>query len=96
MDLVPWDSSPPLACPVCQALLLRTELAGVPVDHCAEHGTWFDARELVAIAFAISQRMEDLRGGGSEAVPWSRSAETAEVLAFMNESLRRLRRGREG
>jgi Zn-finger nucleic acid-binding protein len=42
-------------CPECRVQLTWRELAGVEVDVCSEHGTWFDHGEL--------QRVADARGG---------------------------------
>ena len=33
-------------CAECPAILDRSSVAGIELDTCAEHGTWFDAREL--------------------------------------------------
>lgn len=41
-------TAPPIGCPVCGKLLFRTQdpVAGVELDLCASHGTWFDRCEL--------------------------------------------------
>ncbi len=53
------DSADPtrkIACPVCGSALTftRTPFDGVCVDACANHGTWFDANEIRAIAQALA------------------------------------------
>jgi len=90
MDLVPWDPSPALACPMCGDPMVRTELCGVAVDFCKEHGTWFDARELVAVAYALVKKTEEDRGGARDQGfrPWAPSPETAAEMATLNERLR--------
>jgi len=48
----PWQLEAPhgaagaRACPACAKSLVVEELAGVTVDRCADHGTWFDPTEL--------------------------------------------------
>lgn len=46
-------------CPDCRAPLAVRELAGIGVDVCPEHGTWFDRGEL--------QRVADRRAGKNAA-----------------------------
>lgn len=50
------DETSVLPCPRCARPMTRTLLAGVPVDHCVDHGTWFDALELAAVATEIADR----------------------------------------
>ncbi|MBK7582394.1 MAG: zf-TFIIB domain-containing protein [Myxococcales bacterium] len=107
LDLLPWDDSATLQCPRCKSTMKRTALVGIPVDFCAEHGTWFDARELTAVAYTIAhQHARDaarLPGYGFE--HWARSPEVRESLrtlsartlesldqAALIESERRMRR----
>lgn len=40
---------PGRTCPVCQAMLSQTTLAGVNLDYCTTHGTWYDRGEMAAI-----------------------------------------------
>lgn len=53
-------NSPPLAgpinCPICAQSLSRhrVERAGVEVDFCAAHGTWFDGGELCRVASPVA------------------------------------------
>lgn len=60
----PVEHDRPCACPVCAAPLEQhlMKVAGVSVDRCDRHGTWFDRDELeqlgVAIARARQQRAE--------------------------------------
>ena len=44
-----------LACPECSAAMAKTSVAGVNLDHCPRHGTWFDPGELEGVCAAISQ-----------------------------------------
>jgi Zn-finger nucleic acid-binding protein len=52
------------SCPMCGAALARVvtdpgrhPIAGIELDVCAPHGTWFDANDLRAIAIAVSARL---------------------------------------
>ncbi len=51
-----------LSCPRCSGVLSAVHLpgAGLEIDICAEHGTWFDANELPKVARAYRRRR---RGG---------------------------------
>lgn len=42
------DLRPNIACPECAKPMTRTAITGTQttIDTCAEHGTWFDSREL--------------------------------------------------
>lgn len=86
LDLLPWDDSATLQCPRCKSTMKRTALVGIPVDFCAEHGTWFDARELTAVAYTIAhQHARDaarLPGYGFE--HWARSPEVRESLRTLS------------
>jgi Zn-finger nucleic acid-binding protein len=42
-----------LTCPECGASMSSTELAGVRLDYCPRHGTWFDPGELEAVCDSI-------------------------------------------
>jgi len=46
------------ACPVCAMTLTQTSMAGVTVDVCFAHGTWFDRDEVTRIAEACAARRE--------------------------------------
>jgi len=46
-------------CAACPAVLDRTKTHGIELDVCSDHGTWFDAYELV--------RLVDILRGGAEA-----------------------------
>lgn len=37
------------ACPLCGVKMIAEDVEGVPIDRCADHGVWFDARELAAV-----------------------------------------------
>lgn len=41
------------ACPECKAVLVAENLAGVDIDVCDNHGTWFDSHELERVAVAL-------------------------------------------
>jgi Zn-finger nucleic acid-binding protein len=47
----------PVACPLCSAPMTRTRAAaaGVELDVCGAHGTWYDRHELEQIAAALSR-----------------------------------------
>ena len=47
-----------LSCPRCSGVLSAVHLpgAGLEIDICAEHGTWFDANELPKVARAYRRR----------------------------------------
>lgn len=48
---------PTLACLVCQRPMRRSrfEPAGVDLDRCSQHGTWYDHGELLQLAEAVSR-----------------------------------------
>jgi Zn-finger nucleic acid-binding protein len=48
---VPADA-PGRMCPACRVVLGRTVIAGVTIDWCASHGTFFDRGEIVRIVSA--------------------------------------------
>jgi Zn-finger nucleic acid-binding protein len=54
------DTRPLVPCPVCKRTLERVELqrAGVAVDFCAAHGTWFDRSELGRVLDAVRAKHE--------------------------------------
>lgn len=41
-------------CPVCQQRMKNASLEQIPVDHCAEHGVWFDGSELPEVLFRLA------------------------------------------
>jgi Zn-finger nucleic acid-binding protein len=41
------------ACPACDATLDPVTVKRIPLDICPDHGTWFDARELVLLGAAL-------------------------------------------
>jgi Zn-finger nucleic acid-binding protein len=43
------DLPRPLRCPSCTEPLARSQLAGIEIDACAQHGIWFDRGELEAV-----------------------------------------------
>lgn len=44
------------SCPVCTAVLDRVITKGIELDVCREHGTWFDAFELLSLVHALQGR----------------------------------------
>ncbi|MBK8258079.1 MAG: zf-TFIIB domain-containing protein [Polyangiaceae bacterium] len=52
------DPGPPVACPVCQKILVRTKSreSGIWIDVCGEHGTWFDRYELGVIFNSLAPK----------------------------------------
>lgn len=44
-----------VACPACGETCLRYPVAGVEVDHCRAHGTWYDAGELKQVAATLRE-----------------------------------------
>jgi Zn-finger nucleic acid-binding protein len=44
-----------IPCAVCDAPMRVRHLHGVDIDHCDDHGTWFDAHELRTVADAQAQ-----------------------------------------
>lgn len=83
------DHSGALGCPHCGAAMKRTHVASVPIDLCSEHGTWFDAHELVAVAQTIADH-RGLTGTerlDPEPLPYAHSRETAEQLARLQRQL---------
>lgn len=53
----PADREPAIACLVCKRPMRRSrfEPAGVDLDRCALHGTWYDHAELVQLADAVNR-----------------------------------------
>ncbi|MCK6588608.1 MAG: zf-TFIIB domain-containing protein [Polyangiaceae bacterium] len=53
----------PVACPICASPMTRTRAAaaGVELDVCGQHGTWYDRNELEQIAAALAR--SDWRSG---------------------------------
>jgi Zn-finger nucleic acid-binding protein len=45
----PTGSPGERACPVCSEKMIAEDLERVPIDRCAAHGLWFDARELAIL-----------------------------------------------
>lgn len=56
----PVSDAPSMACPVCKQLMLRTQApqAGIWLDVCAEHGTFFDRFELGIVLEALRPKNE--------------------------------------
>jgi Zn-finger nucleic acid-binding protein len=55
-----------IRCPVCRHEMDRYRFAAltdITVDACADHGIWFDARELAAVIRRVSAREEATRLG---------------------------------
>ena len=50
------DLQGPASCPVCRVHMQRFPAGAVEVDTCGEHGTWYDAGELLAVRDALIAR----------------------------------------
>lgn len=50
--------TPPLACPVCHQELVRTDLGGIPVASCHEHGRWLGHTEAQALVDGLEKEHE--------------------------------------
>jgi len=83
----------PLACPYCREPMTRTQIGVVWVDHCRNHGTWFDARELVDVARAIAtahrrSEQEVLAGIDRDTLrPIAEAYSTREVVDGLNRAV---------
>lgn len=90
VDVPAVDESAPLQCPECAKPMQRTLLDEIPVDFCREHGTWFDAQELLAVALALSRarRASQRAPAPDESLPYAASPETAEQLEWLKHMLR--------
>jgi Zn-finger nucleic acid-binding protein len=57
------DTRPPVACPTCRGAMQRhhVKVAGVDVDRCAAHGTFYDRGEVERVVEAL--RATRWRGG---------------------------------
>jgi Zn-finger nucleic acid-binding protein len=68
----------PVACPICSAPMTRTRAAaaGVDLDVCGAHGTWYDRHELEQIAVALEH--STWRGGPN---PRRRALQAAKAAA---------------
>ena|SRR5438445_9243542 len=65
-ELARWNDSAPLPqprarpaiyrlpCPACGGRMARVDVLGVPVDHCASDGLWFDPPELEIVLMAAT------------------------------------------
>ncbi len=65
------DTAKAIACPVCSRPMNRVHVkaAGVDIDTCAAHGTFYDRRELVTVARACKRVRAPLAAGvGAAAV----------------------------
>lgn len=69
-------SEVPRPCPVCGSIMNMTQVEGVTVDTCEEHGIWLDRGELELIALKHKakglknrmRRQKELRNDGPEDV----------------------------
>lgn len=66
----PVEREPTIACLVCKRPMRRSrfEPAGVDLDRCGQHGTWYDHAELLQLADAVS-RLNALDRAASAANP---------------------------
>ena len=67
----------PRPCPECRPQLEWRERAGVDVDVCADHGTWFDLGELQLIADFGSAQTSSLLVAGRPGIAPSSSPQTS-------------------
>ena len=65
-DVGPPVAAGPRPCPECSTPMARTKVAqiGIELDACAAHGTWFDARELEAVARMFAGKAGAEAGSG--------------------------------
>ncbi len=49
--------TPPLVCPVCAQELVKTDLGGIPVATCHEHGRWLGHAEAEAIVNGLEKEL---------------------------------------
>jgi Zn-finger nucleic acid-binding protein len=85
------DVAATIGCPVCGQALARSRIpnAGVDIDYCGQHGTWFDKNELPRIAQAAA--VQRAYGGNApqsaapaskgEAVPLASDESTLDSVA---------------
>jgi Zn-finger nucleic acid-binding protein len=52
-------TSAPRSCPRCATTMAQVSMYGVPLDHCAEHGVWFDVNELANVLNENGQAYAD-------------------------------------
>lgn len=68
-------------CPVCRSALFPLDLAGVTVESCPAHGTWFDEREVErVVARTTAAREVALRKARGEDLSLEDVASTAAAL----------------
>ena len=60
---------PDRACPTCASIMMPMTVAGVVVDSCPAHGTWFDRDELGRVASACKNLREGQEVERSEGPP---------------------------
>ncbi len=77
------DTSPTgIPCAVCDRAMRVRHLHGVDIDHCDEHGTWFDAHELRTVAEAQARARRERFQQSAPAFPApAAAAATAAVAA---------------
>ena len=56
----PVDTRPAVACPACGMALQRVVAAGIEIDACPQHGTWFDRDELPRVVRAFARPPEPI------------------------------------
>ena len=56
----PVDTRPAVACPSCGMALQRVAAAGIEIDACPQHGTWFDRDELPHVVRAFARPPEPM------------------------------------
>jgi hypothetical protein len=72
-----------IPCAVCDTPMRVRHLHGVDIDHCDDHGTWFDAHELRTVADAQAQVRRERFQHSAPAFPALEGAGTAATAATL-------------
>jgi Zn-finger nucleic acid-binding protein len=87
-------------CPVCAAPMMRTRIdrAGLDLDVCAAHGTWFDRGELrrVALALHVKVPVAPVTAGAHEVPPPGGRHPVFDALAAVSDEFMAPTRGELG
>jgi len=85
------DTALAAVCPICAQALTRSRVqnAGVDIDYCPTHGTWFDRGELqkIAQATAIQRAYGAPTGAAPTATTTAAGASAAAVVASDDDSV---------
>ncbi len=55
-------------CPICRNVLQPTNVAGVTIDTCAAHGTWFDRGEMATVCDELEKKATTSKINGWDVV----------------------------